>query len=102
MSSMIDAIRISSTLSPISAPKPAGEAHSGSAEFQNLLTESIQKVEAYRADATVKVDRLLAGEGEELHNVALATQRAELSFELFLQARNKVVQAYREVMRMQV
>lgn len=102
MSSSIDAIRIASALSPIQTPKPAGVASSGSAEFKNLLTESIQKVEAYRAEATAKVDRFLAGEGEELHNVALATQQAELSFELFLQTRNKVVQAYQEVMRMQV
>jgi flagellar hook-basal body complex protein FliE len=32
----------------------------------------------------------------------MATQRAELAFELFLQARNKVVSAYQEIMRMQM
>jgi flagellar hook-basal body complex protein FliE len=48
------------------------------------------------------VERFLSGEGEELHTTVLATQRAELAFEMFLQARNKVVNAYQEIMRMQV
>ena len=48
------------------------------------------------------MDRFLNGEGEEIHKVALASQQADLSFQLFLQMRNKVVSAYQEVMRMQV
>jgi len=37
-----------------------------------------------------------------LHDTVLATQQAELAFELFMQARNKVVSAYQEIMRMQM
>ena len=48
------------------------------------------------------VNRFLAGENEEIHNVVLNTQRAELAFEAFLQVRNKVVNAYQEIMRMQM
>jgi flagellar hook-basal body complex protein FliE len=70
--------------------------------FQALLNQSISSVEQTRANAETSVDRFLSGEGEELHRVALATQQAELSFELFMQVRNKVVQAYQEMMRMQV
>ena len=50
----------------------------------------------------ISVERFLSGEGEELHTTILATQQAELSFDLFLQARNKVVSAYQEIMRMQM
>ncbi|MBV9506671.1 MAG: flagellar hook-basal body complex protein FliE, partial [Acidobacteriia bacterium] len=39
---------------------------------------------------------------EELHSTILATERAQLSFDLFMQARNKVVSAYQEIMRMQM
>ena len=60
------------------------------------------RVEGLRAGAGEAIGRMLSGEGGELHQVALATQQAELAFELFLQVRNKVVQAYQEVMRMQV
>ena len=70
--------------------------------FQDLLQGSIGKVEQVRNDAAAAVDRFLAGDGEELHTVAIAGQRAELSMELFLQIRNKVVSAYQEIMRMQM
>jgi flagellar hook-basal body complex protein FliE len=91
------------TLPPVSIAPPsrAGEANPAGG-FGEMLQQSIARVEGLRADAGEAVGRMLAGEGEELHSVALATQKAELSFELFLQVRNKVVQAYQEIMRMQL
>ena len=59
-------------------------------------------MEAAGNKASASVERFLSGEGEELHTTVLATQQAELSFELFMQARNKVVSAYQEIMRMQL
>ena len=70
--------------------------------FQSMFASAIGTVEGLRVDADVKVGQFLKGEGEELHTVVLATQQAELSMELFQQVRNKVVQAYQEVMRMQM
>ncbi len=83
------------------APQPFAPSKSA-AGFRSLLDTSIANVEASRQAANAQLQRFLAGEGGELHTVALATQRAELAFELFLQVRNKVVQAYQEVMRMQI
>ena len=91
---------ISAAILPQTMVAAAG-APAGSA-FQNVFTDAVRKVEAFQNNAQVSVDRFLNGEEEEIHNVALAAQRAELSFELFMQARNKVVSAYQEVMRMQV
>lgn len=71
-------------------------------DFQNILSNSIAGVEQKHTEAQAAVNRFLTGETEELHTAALAGQRAELSLELFLQVRNKVVQAYQEVMRMQM
>ncbi len=82
-----------------SAPDRAGAAGSG---FRQVLSDAVAQVEQYRQTAETGVGELLSGQREDIHNVALATQRAELAFELFLQTRNKVVQAYQEVMRMQV
>jgi flagellar hook-basal body complex protein FliE len=73
---------------------------SGGGAFQDVLSSAIRGVEASGANASASVERFLSGEGEELHTTILATQKAELSFELFLQMRNKVVNAYQEVMRM--
>jgi flagellar hook-basal body complex protein FliE len=48
------------------------------------------------------MEQFISGESTDLHNVALASQKAALDFEMFLQVRNKVVQAYQEVMRLQL
>jgi len=81
--------------------RPAGESRAGSG-FQDVFSSAIQKVEGMGQEASASVERFLSGEGEELHTTVLATQRAELAFEMFLQARNKVVSAYQEIMRMQM
>lgn len=70
--------------------------------FHAVFAEAVERVENYRLQADTAVDRFLRGEDEEVHNVAMAAQQAELSLELFLQVKNKVVQAYQEIMRMQV
>lgn len=81
---------------------PAGGPASTPGAFQQVLAGAIQGVEASSQAASASVEQFLAGEGDELHKTILATQRAQLSFDLFLQVRNKVVGAYQEIMRMQV
>src|SRR5690349_20084106 len=91
-------------ISRAALPEPirlAGESQ-GSGGFRNVLAGAIQDVEAFSRNASASVQRLPAGDGEELHTTVLATQQAELSFELFQQMRNKVVSAYQEIMRMQM
>ena len=94
-------------ITPISAitvpqmPQVAtGGAQAG--DFSGVMQAAIGKVEQYRADANQSVENFLSGEGGELHTTVLATQRAELALEMFMQTRNKVVQAYQEIMRMQL
>jgi flagellar hook-basal body complex protein FliE len=93
-------------ISAISGPalpnpiRPAGEARGG--EFQEALASAIRGVEGAQRGASAAVERFLSGEGEELHTTILAAQKADLAFEMFLQARNKVVSAYQEIMRMQM
>jgi len=62
----------------------------------------METVEGLGTQAKQSAKRFLSGEGEEIHQVAMAAQKAELSFDLFMQVRNKVVSAYQEVMRMQL
>ncbi|MFN7918632.1 MAG: flagellar hook-basal body complex protein FliE [Bryobacteraceae bacterium] len=70
--------------------------------FADVFRETVAKVENYRLEAEASIDRFLKGQDEELHHVATAAQQAEVAFELFLQTKNKVVQAYQEIMRMQL
>ena len=74
----------------------------GDSQFASVLEGAIEQVERSRENAADSVRRLLGGENDELHETVLATQKAELQFEMFLQVRNKVVNAYQEVMKMQV
>ena len=92
-----------SPITPVSLPdlRAPGEASAGGAGFQSLLANAIGGVEGLRQHSNQTVERFLAGEGE-VHTVALATQRAELALETFLQIRNKVVSAYQSIMQMQV
>jgi flagellar hook-basal body complex protein FliE len=83
------------------AIRPAGQA-AGGGNFRDVLSSAVETVETAGRNASTSVEKFLSGEGEELHTTILAAQRAELSFDLFMQARNKVVSAYQEIMRMQM
>lgn len=88
----------------IAAPAltPAQPPSTSGAAFQSAFSDAVSKVEAFQTNAQNSVNRFLSGEGEELHHVAIASQEAELSFQLFMQVRNKIVAAYQQVMQMQV
>ena len=91
---------------PVSAPVMPDPASAGGARagggFAGVLSDAIGSVDTVGRDASASVERFLAGDGEDLHTAALATTRAELVFDLFLETRNKVVSAYQEIMRMQL
>ena len=93
-----------SSIAPIAAPDLAqvGASKAPAAGFQSMLESIIGGVEQSQNQAQQAVNNFLNGGNEELHQVALASQRASLEFELSMQIRNKVVSAYQEVMRMQL
>jgi flagellar hook-basal body complex protein FliE len=82
--------------------QPLVPSQSQAGNFQSVLSDAIGRVEQFQQTAQNSIGKYLAGEDEEVHKVALRTQQAELSFDLFLQVRNKVISAYQEVMRMQM
>jgi len=89
------------TVPPV-APVDGASAAAGAGGFQSMLEGMIGHVEQSQAQASQAAQSFLSGGDEELHSVALAAQRADLQFDLFLQVRNKAVSAYQEIMRMQV
>jgi flagellar hook-basal body complex protein FliE len=77
----------------------SGAGNSGPS-FTDIFNSAVSQVESAQATAkSAAMDLLANGEGD-VHNVALASQRAELSLELFQQVRNKFVSAYQEIMKM--
>ena len=79
-------------------------AGSGAAEgsFANILTDALNT--ASQADAADKASTLglMMGQGDDLAALIIDAQKAELSLNLALQIRNKFVEAYNDIMRMQV
>jgi len=78
------------------------ETESAATPFQSVLSSAIQEVESAHASANESINNFLSGNGEDLHSTILASQRADLEFQMFLQVRNKVVSAYQEIMKMQM
>jgi flagellar hook-basal body complex protein FliE len=98
---------ITSIRAPVPIPLPALSSTAGttapsSTGFSSELADAIGRVDQFQQNAQSSIGKFLGGEDEEVHKVALATQQAAMSFDLFLQMRNKVVSAYQEVMRMQM
>ena len=89
-----------SSLSQINTDVAAPSASDGGSSFKNILNNAIGEVEGARSDAAKSVQNFLSGSGQDLHSTILATQRADLEFQMFMQVRNKVVSAYQEIMKM--
>jgi flagellar hook-basal body complex protein FliE len=97
---------ISSSLAAQAATPAAQHTRSGthaeSGSFAAELRDAIGRVDQRIAESGTLTERLLRGEDVELHTVALRAQEAQMSFDLFLQIRNRLIQGYQEIMRMQV
>ena len=89
-------------IQPPAIIRPADSGSAAAGDFRSVLAAAVDRVEQVQANASQSIDRYLSGDGEELHTAAIAAERAELSLDMFLQVRNKVVSAYQEVMRMQL
>jgi len=72
-----------------------------SAPFAALMRNAMQQVNALESKATQAVDGLMAGNGTDIHAAMIATQKADLAFEMALAFRNKAVSAYQQLMSTQ-
>jgi flagellar hook-basal body complex protein FliE len=78
---------------------PAGATDGG--KFLETLQQSIDQAEGAQGDAATQVAQLLNGKGADLHSAMIAVEKADLSFQLMMQVRNKIVQAYQTISNMQ-
>ena len=81
--------------------KPTDRAPSGDGiQFLDTFRDAIGEVERLQAEAQTQVGKLVEGNGEDIHRTMVAVEKADLAFQLMLQVRNKIVQAYQEISRM--
>ena len=84
----------------VGSPGSAGTADSSG--FVDSLKSAIGKVNDTQLEAGRAVDALMTGETQDIHRTMVALQQADVSFQLMMQIRNKLVAAYEEIQRMQV
>ena len=80
----------------------AGQGQDGVSEFAQVLNESIHKLNDTQKQVGALKTRFAAGENIELHDVMVASQEAEVAMKLTMTLRNQMLEAYREVIHMQV
>ena len=84
----------------VGSSKPATNAEGKT--FSEVLTESIQEVNRMQLDADTAIEKLATGEIKDLTEVVSAMQKAELTFSTLMQIRNRLVDAYQEIMRIRM
>ena len=72
-----------------------------SVSFQETLSQFLQEVNDLQKDAKQTVEKAVNGEINDVHQVMIAAEKASVGLELTLAIRNKLLDAYREIMRMQ-
>ncbi|MFV9509863.1 flagellar hook-basal body complex protein FliE [Tepidibacillus sp. LV47] len=70
--------------------------------FSKILKDALNQVETDIKTASDLVKKVSIGDVQDLHHVMIATEKASLGLQLTVQVRNKIVEAYQEIMRMQV
>jgi flagellar hook-basal body complex protein FliE len=88
---------------PITGAAATGKAAgaSGQSDFFETLQGAMDQVEQLHVDAQGKVAGMLDGTGEDVHSAMIAVEKAGLAFEMMVQVRNKIVQAYQTISQMQ-
>lgn len=85
------------------APKPVDQGPGGAANaFSQLLNDAVGNIDKLQKTADGNIQKLATGQPVDLHDVTISMEQANLSFQLGMQVRNKILDAYQEVMRMQV
>lgn len=84
------------------AQSPSGPASADGQSFGEVLKDSLEKVNQLQNEADRAITDLASGGPTSLHDTMIALEKADLSFRLMMQVRNKIVEAYQEVVRMQV
>ena len=85
---------------PPSSAAPTSEAGGGS--FARLLDQALEGAAQSHQNAQAAIHDLATGQTDQLHGVLLQVAQADLSFRLILEIRNRLSEAFQEIMKMQV
>ena len=86
-------------MAKISTPVTSSEAQQ---TFANTLKDAISNVNTQQLQSDTMTQKLINGGDVELHEVMIASQKASITLNATMEVRNKVIEAYQEIMRMSV
>jgi flagellar hook-basal body complex protein FliE len=91
-------------LQQVAETTPVETAASGTStsSFNDLLGKAVQEVNGKQSAASDAINGLLSGQNVSLHQTMISMQEANVSFQLMVEVRNKLLDSYQELMRMQV
>ncbi len=95
----INALKLSPDFADL---KPTAEITSGHSNFASMLEKSLGDINELLNTADKKSTDLAVGRGENVHEAMIAIEKAETALKFVMQVRNKAIEAYHEVLRMQV
>ena len=99
----LDTIKALGSIDPRAAygslPAATGPAPTG---FSDQLMRAFEKVDSLGKASDQMADNMVAGKVTEAHDVLIAARESQLAFEMLLEIRNKLLEAYQEIMRVQV
>jgi len=84
-----------------STPGPSSGADAGGSSFSDVLKNAVNTVDSLNDGAAAQVNSLMTGGGADINSVMIAVEKADVSFQLMMQVRNKIVGAYQDIEKMQ-
>ncbi len=87
---------------PLNFPQEVQKQAAPEGDFTGFLTDALKETQNAQLEADRAMEKLATGEAKSIHEVMVAMEEADISMRLVVQMRNKVVEAYQEIMRMQV
>ena len=98
----VGSIKALGSIDPRTAYGVGGPAGMPQQSFANQLQQAIQEVDGLQRNREEMVDGMVSGEVSEVHDVMIAAKESQMAFELLLEVRNKLLESYQEIMRLQV
>ena len=90
------------TIEPVQPKADVNEAPGSGTSFKEMVKDAVSEVNKLQSQADQSAVKLATGELEDVHRAMIDMQKAKLALDLTIQVRNKVIEAYQEIMRMQV
>ena len=84
----------------VASPGHQPQNRTGTASFGQMLKGSLERVNQLQNEADTSIDNLANGSRTDIHQTMIAVEKADVSFELLMQIRNKLIAAYDKIMRM--